>query len=175
MISVLVIGDPHFKVGNVQESEEMVKKLIELAKEKKPTFIVCLGDILHRHETIHVSPLMRAEEMIRLLSEISPTFLIIGNHDRPNNSNYLTNEHPFNAMKKWNNTYIVDKVVDTTIKNKRFLFVPYVPPGKFMDALNTIKTPLKETIAINPKLYYNAINDEDLKEIQVRIIKEINI
>ncbi len=148
MISVLVIGDPHFKVGNVQESEEMVKKLIELAKEKKPTFIVCLGDILHRHETIHVSPLMRAEEMIRLLSEIAPTFLIVGNHDRPNNSNYLTNEHPFNAMKKWNNTYIVDKVVDSTIKNKRFLFVPYVPPGKFMDALNTIKNPLKETTAI---------------------------
>ncbi len=34
---------------------------------------------------------------------------------------------------------------------------------------------LKETIAINPKFYYYANDDKDLKEIQVRIIKEINI
>lgn len=34
---------------------------------------------------------------------------------------------------------------------------------------------LKETITINPKFYYYANDDEDLKEIQVRIIKEINI
>ena len=89
-ITVLTIGDPHFKVGNVPESKEMTKKLISLAKNIKPTFIVCLGDILHRHETIHVSPLMRAEEMVRLLSEIAPIFVVIGNHDRPNNSNFLT-------------------------------------------------------------------------------------
>jgi DNA repair exonuclease SbcCD nuclease subunit len=138
-IKVLTIGDPHFKVGNVKESEEMTQKLINLTKETKPTFIVCLGDILHRHETIHVAPLMRAEEMIRLLSEVAPTFVIVGNHDRPNNSNYLTNEHPFNAMKRWNNTYVVDNVVPANIKGYNFIFLPYVPPGRFEDAINTIK------------------------------------
>jgi isoleucyl-tRNA synthetase len=71
------------------------------------------------------SPLMKAEEMIRLLSEIAPTFLIIGNHDRPNNSVFLTNEHTFNSMKQWENTYVVDKVTDITLKDKRFIFVSY--------------------------------------------------
>ena len=147
-VKVLTIGDPHFKVGNIPESEPMTDKLVQLARKIEPTFIVCLGDILHRHEKIHVSPLMRAEKMIELLSEIAPTFLIIGNHDRPNNSNYLTDEHPFNAMKKWKNTYVVDKVVDANIKGNRFIFVPYVPPGKFDDALNTIETPLEGTTAV---------------------------
>lgn len=157
MASVLVIGDPHFKVGNVPETEDMTNKLVKLAQDRKPTFIVCLGDILHRHETIHVSPLMRAEEMIRRLSLIAPTYLIIGNHDRPNNSNYLTNEHPFNSMKLWKNTYVVDNVLDTCISGLRFLFVPYVPPGKFEDALKTIDTPYKDATAIFAhQEFYNA-------------------
>ncbi len=147
-MKVLVVGDPHFKVGNIPESDEMVDRLVKVAKVVKPRFIVVLGDVLHRHEKIHVSPLMRAEKMIRLLSEISHTYLIVGNHDRPNNSNYLTDEHPFNAMKHWNNTTIVDKVVEDVIDGKRFIFVPYVPPGKLEDALNTISEPLNNTVGI---------------------------
>ncbi len=152
-IKVLCIGDPHFKVNNIPESDDMVSKLIKITQHIKPKFIVVLGDILHRHEKIHVSPLMRAEKLIRLLAEISPTFVLIGNHDRPNNSTYMTNEHPFNAMKLWPNTYIVDeKVVDATIGGFRFLFVPYVFPGLFVSTLEDEKTgvkePLKDTCAI---------------------------
>lgn len=147
-MQVLVIGDPHFKVGNVQESEEMTKKLVLLAQERQPKIIVCLGDILHRHETIHVSPLMRAERMIKDLSQVAPTFLIIGNHDRPNNSDFLSDRHPFNALKEWPNTYIVDQVLDVHIEDNRFIFVPYVPPGKFIDALETKQNPLTNTVAI---------------------------
>lgn len=152
-IKVLTIGDPHFKVGNVPESDDMTNKLITLTKEIKPKFIVVLGDILHRHEKIHVSPLMRAERLIRLLSEIAPTFVLIGNHDRPNNSTYMTNEHPFNAMKQWNNTYIVDdKVIDANIGGYRFLFAPYVFPGRFEETLISeefgVKEPYNNTSAI---------------------------
>jgi len=145
---VICLGDPHFKVNNVPESEEMSNKFVELCQKEKPKIIVVLGDILHRHETIHVTPLMKAEQLIKRLSEISPTFVIVGNHDRPNNSNYLTDEHPFNAMKHWDNTYVVDKVVDLKVGTFRFIFSPYVPPGKFMDALNTVDNPLENTNAI---------------------------
>lgn len=152
-MKVLTIGDPHFKVGNALESEQMTENLVEIVQEHQPDFVVCLGDILHRHETIHVSPLMRAEEMIKQLSQLVPTFLIIGNHDRPNNSDFLSDRHPFNALKEWNNTYIVDRVMDVTLQddndnNYRFLFVPYVPPGKFMEALETKDQPLEGTTAI---------------------------
>ncbi len=147
-MKVITVGDPHFRKNNVLESQEMVKNLLLKVQEEKPKFIVVLGDVLHRHETINVYPLNRAEEMISKLSKVAPTFVLIGNHDRPNNSNYLTDEHPFNALKHWDNTYIVDKVMDVIISDNRFLFVPYVPPGKFMDALNTIDNPLDETCMI---------------------------
>src|SRR5665647_2317252 len=98
-MKALVVGDNHFKVNNVTETNEMTKRLLILAEQERPDFIVLLGDILHRHETIHVVPLMGCERMIQALSQISPTFICIGNHDRPNNSNFLTDEHPFNAMK----------------------------------------------------------------------------
>ena len=159
-ISILTIGDCHFKVNNVQETDEMTKRLIELARQRQPKFIVLLGDILHRHETIHVVPLMGAEKLIKGLSEIAPVYICIGNHDRPNNSNFLTDEHPFNALKDWNNVFIADKVLnisidllrempqDISVDKHKFLFVPYVPNGRFMEALNTIEAPLENTTAI---------------------------
>jgi len=36
-----------------------------------------------------------------------------------------------------NRITIVDKVMSVTIKNQNFIFVPYVPPGRFQEALNT--------------------------------------
>lgn len=139
-ITVIAIGDPHFKVSNVPESNQMTQRLIELANKIQPDFIVNLGDTLHRHETIHVSPLMRAENMMKKLSKISKTYLIIGNHDRPNNSNYLTDEHPFNSLKEWNNIEVVDKVKEIILNGQKFIFVPYVPPGKFEEALSTLNS-----------------------------------
>lgn len=136
--TILVIGDPHFKVCNITETNLMTKSLIELSNRIKPSFIVNLGDTLHRHETIHVSPLMRAEYMIKELSKISPIYLLIGNHDRPNNSNFMTEEHPFNALKEWDNVIVIDKTNMYNHNNQNFIFVPYVPPGKFDNALKNI-------------------------------------
>jgi DNA repair exonuclease SbcCD nuclease subunit len=138
---VLTIGDVHIKVNNIPECKDMITRLVQLAQEKKPDFIVCLGDVLDRHSTIHVQCLMIAEEFTFQMSQIAPFFLIVGNHDRPNNSNFLTNEHPFNAMKKWDNVTIVDKVVEYFHKDQRFIMVPYVPPGRFDEALQTISDP----------------------------------
>jgi DNA repair exonuclease SbcCD nuclease subunit len=138
MLKVLIVGDPHIKVNNVKETEEMTQKLIQICQERKPNFVILLGDILDRHSNIHVVPLMRAEKLVLELSKLLPVFLVIGNHDRPNNSNFLTDEHPFNAMKLWPNTYIIDKVETHTLEGIKCVFVPYVPPGRLQEAINTI-------------------------------------
>jgi DNA repair exonuclease SbcCD nuclease subunit len=135
MVKVLCIGDPHIKVNNMLESQEMLEKLVEITQEKKPDFIVCLGDVLDRHSNIHVSCLMMAEKMVDKLSALCPFYLLVGNHDRPNNSNFLTNEHPFNAMKKWPNVFVVDVFEKLEIGGKKFLFLPYVSPGRLEEAI----------------------------------------
>lgn len=136
---VLVIGDPHFKVSNVLETDQMVAGIVEIATRESFDFIVVLGDILDRHEAIHVDPLCRATYFLEKLRPLSKhLFILIGNHDRPNNTVYLTTEHPFNALHQWEQTTVVDKVVMGTGIAEGFLFVPYVEAGRLDEALQTI-------------------------------------
>lgn len=138
-VTTLVIGDPHFKVTEMAASLEMAKAILTIAQRVKPDFIVCLGDTLDRHETIHVNPLSGAVQWLADLSNIAKVYLLIGNHDRPNNSDFLSDLHPFIALKWWDKEKItvVDKVIITKIGTLSFFFVPYVPPGRFMEALST--------------------------------------
>lgn len=135
--SALVIGDPHFKIANIRETDAMVAAISAVVAARRPNFIVVLGDTLDRHETIHVSPLTRAIRWLAELSRDIPVFLLIGNHDLKNNRQFLSEEHPFNALKVWGPTMTV---VDTTklavINGHTYVFVPYVPPGRFVEALN---------------------------------------
>jgi DNA repair exonuclease SbcCD nuclease subunit len=137
-MKIFVIGDPHFKSKNVLETNEMCNRIYEEVIKEKPDFIVVLGDVLDTHETIHVGPLCRATEFLFKLSGMSNhLYVLVGNHDRPNNSVFLTTDSPFNACKSWKNTTIVDKVEKANYQNKKFLFVPYVPTGRLAEALLT--------------------------------------
>ena len=140
ILQALVIGDPHFKVKNSLECDEFIENLLILCRDRKPDIIICLGDILDRHETIHVEPLTKANYFLRELSLIARLYVIIGNHDRPNNSDFLSPKHPFSALHRWENTQVVDRTFEDTINGYRLLFVPYVPPGRFMEAIETLDT-----------------------------------
>ena len=137
MYRILLIGDTHFKVDNALESDDFIEKTLEYVEEEQDSLdlIVLLGDILDTHEKINLCPFYRATNFIVKLSLMVKTFVLIGNHDRLNNSVFLTDEHPFTGLKNNNpNLIIVDKVVT----HNDMVFVPYVPRGKFMKALKTI-------------------------------------
>lgn len=136
-VSALVIGDPHFKVSNIRETDLMVGAIREQAQLLQPDIIVVLGDTLDRHETIHVSPLTRAVKFLAQLMAIAPTYLLIGNHDLKNNRQFLSDEHPFTALKYWSDRMtVVDTTTIVQIAEQTFVFVPYVPNGRFMEALD---------------------------------------
>lgn len=138
----MVIGDPHFKFQEfyLQRVEEMGEKFIALCKERKPDFIVNLGDTLHDHRKIDMLAQCKAVCFLRELSKIAPLFILIGNHDRVNNSDFLSTVSPFEALKDWKNTYIVDQPYTLTFhtfdKVFSFYFVPYVAPKRFQEALS---------------------------------------
>lgn len=137
-MNALVIGDPHFKATQELEGKEYIKKITQIALDNKPSFIVLLGDILDTHEIIHTIAHNLAETLFENLSNISPTFVLIGNHDYINNQQFLTTRHIFGPFKKWKNMTIVDKPISVDIDDKNFVFVPYVPPGRFIEALNVL-------------------------------------
>lgn len=135
----LVIGDPHLKYKNTTLNNQYVEAVIKIAKEHKPTFIAILGDILDTHETIKVSPCKIAtEELIDGLARIAPVYLIIGNHDLSDPNQFLTDNHIFNPLKKWKNVTVIDYPKYVTIQDKEFVFCPYVPPGRFVEALDKL-------------------------------------
>jgi DNA repair exonuclease SbcCD nuclease subunit len=139
-ISILSIGDPHFKLDNLSDIELYIQRIKELIKGKKPDYVVILGDLLHYHERIHTTVLNRAYDFINSIREICPLYILVGNHDYINNSQFLTTNHWMNAMKEWDNVEIVDKgkVLDTSFG--KIIFCPYVFPGKFVEALELIDT-----------------------------------
>lgn len=65
-----------------------------------------------------------------------------------NNQQFLTDNHWMNGMKEWKNLVVVDKVEQLILDDKKFIFVPYVPPGRFQEALHTLKTDFLDTTCI---------------------------
>lgn len=137
MATVLTIGDPHFKSRGISRYQSMSDEIIKHATYVRPDAIVILGDTLHTHESANQKPFNMACNMIRELSRISLTIVLIGNHDYKNNTAYLSDEHFFNPLKHWDNVIIVDKAMDIQIGKYTFAACPYVYPGRFMEALST--------------------------------------
>jgi DNA repair exonuclease SbcCD nuclease subunit len=136
---ILTIGDLHFKTSNVEESLEMSKEFIRVAEQVKPDLIVVLGDTLDRFSNIHVSPLTRAINLLRSLSQISEMIVLIGNHDLPNNSVFCSKSHPFSSLYEWPSTTIVDTPIKVDIGGYNIIFSPYTPNGRLVEALSTVE------------------------------------
>ena len=141
MTRILFIGDPHIQVDNISDVETLIRKLTDLANKRKPDYIIIAGDILHNHERVHTLTLNKAYDMIDKLRLIATTYILVGNHDYIQNQQFLTTNHWMNGLKEWSNVKIVDKVVtlypDQNNK-KYFVLLPYVPNGRFIEALDTI-------------------------------------
>jgi DNA repair exonuclease SbcCD nuclease subunit len=134
----IIIGDQHFKVNNVPEVDLFIERMEKITREKDPHFIVLLGDLLDQHEKIHSVPLNKAYEFIDKMRKIAPTYVLVGNHDMLSNQVFLKPDHWLNALKEWENVIIVDEVVKNTINGNDFIFCPYVFPGRFEEALDTL-------------------------------------
>lgn len=136
-VSVLFIGDPHIQISNLQEVDLFMERIINLATEKQPNLIVIAGDLLHDHERIHTTALNKAYELVNNMRLIAKTYILVGNHDYMSNQQFLTDYHWMNGMKEWKNTIVVDTIITEIIEGQKFVFVPYVSPGRFEEALNT--------------------------------------
>jgi len=101
-----------------------------------------MGDM---HDTFERMHLQAWNEIIKFIAEIAdreiPIYYIVGNHDMVNNQVFMTDDHFFNAFKYWGDSV---KVIDSP----DFIpfgdgvgcvgFLPYVPPGRFMEACQAL-------------------------------------
>jgi len=142
MLTLLAIGDPHFKGDNGAETAAMDTQLRTLISRNSPDVIVVLGDILHKHEKVDLHPFHRAQAFLEgLHASMGPDctlIILIGNHDRPHNKVYLTDEHVFGPLKQWSRTHVIDTVQRLEMKGFHFVAAPYVEAGRFREALATV-------------------------------------
>lgn len=142
MINLLGIGDPHIRRDTMPQSTLMVDRIVSIAEEqhkKQPLDgIIVFGDTLDKFGDVRIEPLVLAVDgLLGRLSDIAHVYLIIGNHDMIHSDEFLTKRHPFTATRRWTNLTLCDTVVVSKIKNMKFTFCPYVPDGRFMEALAT--------------------------------------
>jgi predicted phosphodiesterase len=139
MGKVLCIGDIHIKVDNlalIDLLEQQIKSLFTASFARDIELIVVLGDILHTHERVHTLALNRAHNFIEELASFGdPVIVLVGNHDYIQNDQFLTKNHWMNGMKWLSNVYVIDDTISSWAKD--FAFCPYVPVGRFREALDT--------------------------------------
>ena len=138
-ITGLLIGDPHLMSEAPLASMLVIEETLRLVKEKSPDFVVVMGDTLHFHSRADITPIKWATNWFQELQKIAPTYVLIGNHDLKDPGQFLTEEHCFYANKFIESgPQIIDKVVKVDIKGYNLIMMPYVPPGRMMEALGTI-------------------------------------
>jgi DNA repair exonuclease SbcCD nuclease subunit len=139
-ITCLAIGDPHFSEKHLVVSNKFVDKVLQVAEARRPKFIVVLGDLLDTMNVVKIPPHKLANKFLKGLGLVAPTYLLVGNHDYINETQFLSDNHiytPYQGVEAITNVHIVDK--PTLIHGGWFQFVacPYVEPGRFMEALQT--------------------------------------
>lgn len=145
-MSILIIGDLHIKASNERQISIASNDIMETILNNNIAFVVILGDTLDNMGKIDMECLCRAADLFELIASTGKhLFVLIGNHDRKNNREYLTNRHPFRGFDKYPGISIVSTVgiFNFPMKNlgiesneiKTFCFVPYVPNGMCERAL----------------------------------------
>lgn len=129
----LFIGDVHIKTDNSEEIDILIQEIDRICSEEKYDYIVVGGDVMHYHERLFTQCLNKSLFFLNKLSKITYTYVLVGNHDYVNNSEFLTENHWMNSLKKLDNI----KIVDNVLEFEDFILCPYVYPGRFIEALET--------------------------------------
>lgn len=137
MSSIICVGDIHIKQDNAHLIDIIEEQLVAYVINHKPDYVILLGDILHYHEKLHTQNLNKACKLIENISKYSVVICLVGNHDYIQNAQFCTTNHWMNPLKKWNNVHIVDRPQKFYFDDKFFVCCPYVPPGRFTEALET--------------------------------------
>lgn len=150
MNKILCIGDQHFDVKNLQIVEMFLAYLEKHLEENEYSFAVSMGDLLHNHELVHTLPLNMANRYIEILSAKNPVYILVGNHDMINASQFLTTNNFLQCYKHWPNVFVVDTLLITKINGQIFTFLPFVPNGRLFEALNSANIPVQTSAKVSP-------------------------
>jgi len=135
-MKILAIGDPHFKVDTLFDSDQYMIKVENAIKGIDDLdYIIVLGDVLHTHEKIYTFAMNMAVKFLKMCSQHAPTIVLVGNHDATSNTIFCGENHWMNVLKFLDNITVVDKPTKFEHEDIQFLCCPYVTDGRFCESL----------------------------------------
>jgi len=136
-MKILFIGDPHIKTDNHIDIDILLSELEKICQSITFDLIIVGGDVMHYHERIFTQALNKTLHFIKTLSKYAPIDILVGNHDMINNQQFLTSNHWLNVFSE-KNISVIDKPIKKQIDKFIFMLCPYVFPGRFIEALETV-------------------------------------
>lgn len=144
-MKLLVIGDPHYKVSNKTDTDHFHAFVNTTLSQHRYDAVVILGDLLDTFAVIDAEPYCRAYALLHdiVYTHKHKLILLVGNHDVAGPNEYQSPIHPYVPVKSWRlevdgvdmSPVVVDQVMVVTVANIPLLCAPYIPPGKFAEAL----------------------------------------
>lgn len=136
-MKAIVFGDPHVKPQTLEVNKRVFDFILKTVEERKPDYVINLGDTFHTKNTVYTSALNLYENFILELTKKTKVIQLIGNHDWA----IEYSAHPFSVFKHIPNLTIVDKYF--ILEDN--LFMAY---AREKERLQTL---MEEAIATSPK------------------------
>lgn len=136
VIRALFIGDIHIKFSNIPDVDNVISYIKMNVDTTRVDVAILAGDILDTHGVVHTQLMNKAFELINSLTNNGvQTYVLVGNHDYIDNSQFCSGNHWLGGVKGMSKSFtIVDSPI--TILDGSLVLVPYVPNGRFKEALN---------------------------------------
>lgn len=139
IIKNLVIGDLHFQDnGDIQFFQRFIDEVENILKQGEHENVILLGDIKHKFRKDDRDTQTLVYNLFTMITKYSNLYVLVGNHDMDDSLQFLTEKHTLLAYKKWPRVTIVDKPIRVMLGKTSAVFCPYVPKGRFIEALDTL-------------------------------------
>lgn len=134
-MKILRVGDPHAKVGSLDEMKALVLFIVAQAKLHGVDRIEVLGDLFHTHNVIRLEVIEFWTWALALLAETCETVVLVGNHDQTGDYASTFSALSVFGLMKWKNLHIIEK--PTLLGD--FGYVPYTHDiGAFIASVGTL-------------------------------------
>ena len=120
-MKILRVGDPHAKVGSLDEMKALVLFVVEQAKLHNVDRIEVLGDLFNTHNVIRLEVIEFWTWALDLLAATCETVVLVGNHDQSGDYNSTFSALSVFALMNKKNLIIVEKPTQMGV----FGYVPY--------------------------------------------------
>lgn len=138
MAKLLVIGDLHYDISDLVIAQLFNDYIADHLKEKRYDAAVLLGDVFDKFETVQTMTNVYVNNLIEIISSHCHLYILVGNHDFINARQFQTKNHSLIAYDGWKNVTVVDKAQKVKINKQNIILCPYVPTGRFLEALEAV-------------------------------------